>query len=489
MGEEEIFGKVLDADGAPVAGATASCTSIVDDVVAASDERGQLSLRRERLLGCEAVARHEGDLTTRGKTPLVLGRENAIHLGAFGDRSKQSNDRGDAVKTFTVVVESFTPASTMHGAKGLRRSSSTTRAVDSSSRSSRPVATCSAQEAPASRPRARARSTSDAGGRTCARSPPLHRGRQGQPATSATSRRINPSRAPASSSTRPARAPTLPRRPTRWSCSSSTGVPSGDAFDPRRARGASNQDRSWPRRARRRASARRRARFTRRRRRRLRVLQGIGAMLVPRDGGVSVANVVAGGPAEKVGLRRGDRITSIDGTSASGLTVSEAIQRPPRARGHARVGHLRGLRRGHARRRHHPRFDRSGRIASALHAARGRRGCCLVSPDEREAGHVHSFASRCRRRCVGRVRGARRLRSSRRSERAAERDLARRRTRRRLSNRDRPLRAPRVGELRVAGSRTRRATFASKRSSNRPRSSCRSVTAKTASTRRTSIDA
>jgi hypothetical protein len=56
-------------------------------------------------------------------------------------------------------------------------------------------------------------------------------------------------------------------------------------------------------------------------------LTGIGAMLAPSPKGVMVAGIVAGGPAEKGGLERGDRIERIDGAGAGDLTVGDAIQR------------------------------------------------------------------------------------------------------------------------------------------------------------------
>jgi hypothetical protein len=56
-------------------------------------------------------------------------------------------------------------------------------------------------------------------------------------------------------------------------------------------------------------------------------LAGIGAYLVPAAGGVSVAGVVPGGPAEKGGMRRGDRVDRIDGDDARSMPLAEAVQR------------------------------------------------------------------------------------------------------------------------------------------------------------------
>ena len=56
-------------------------------------------------------------------------------------------------------------------------------------------------------------------------------------------------------------------------------------------------------------------------------LAGIGAVLAPTPKGVLIGPLVAGGPAESAGLRRGDRIRRIDGEDASALTMSDCVQR------------------------------------------------------------------------------------------------------------------------------------------------------------------
>jgi hypothetical protein len=56
-------------------------------------------------------------------------------------------------------------------------------------------------------------------------------------------------------------------------------------------------------------------------------LAGIGAYLIPSAGGVMVAGVVPGGPAEKGGMRRLDRVNRIDGDDARAMPLAEAVQR------------------------------------------------------------------------------------------------------------------------------------------------------------------
>lgn len=56
-------------------------------------------------------------------------------------------------------------------------------------------------------------------------------------------------------------------------------------------------------------------------------LAGIGAGLGQNADGIFVAQVFDGDPAGRVGLRSGDRIVAIDGEDASGMSVADAVQR------------------------------------------------------------------------------------------------------------------------------------------------------------------
>lgn len=52
---------------------------------------------------------------------------------------------------------------------------------------------------------------------------------------------------------------------------------------------------------------------------------GIGAELGEKDGGIIIASPISGGPAERQGIRPGDRILAIDGAPTDGMGVSDAV--------------------------------------------------------------------------------------------------------------------------------------------------------------------
>jgi carboxyl-terminal processing protease len=52
---------------------------------------------------------------------------------------------------------------------------------------------------------------------------------------------------------------------------------------------------------------------------------GIGAFLGERGGGPIIISVISGTPADKAGLRSGDRIIAVDGKAADGLSVEEVV--------------------------------------------------------------------------------------------------------------------------------------------------------------------
>jgi C-terminal processing protease CtpA/Prc len=42
---------------------------------------------------------------------------------------------------------------------------------------------------------------------------------------------------------------------------------------------------------------------------------------------VTIAALVEGGPAERAGLEKGDRIVRVDGADATGMTMADCVQR------------------------------------------------------------------------------------------------------------------------------------------------------------------
>jgi len=54
---------------------------------------------------------------------------------------------------------------------------------------------------------------------------------------------------------------------------------------------------------------------------------GIGASLAQSGDGISLSSVFAGDPAERLGLRAGDRIVRIDGEDIDGLSIADVLQR------------------------------------------------------------------------------------------------------------------------------------------------------------------
>jgi carboxyl-terminal processing protease len=53
--------------------------------------------------------------------------------------------------------------------------------------------------------------------------------------------------------------------------------------------------------------------------------EGIGAVVTMKDGEFSVVSPIAGGPAERQGVRAGDKILEIDGETTSGMSLTEAV--------------------------------------------------------------------------------------------------------------------------------------------------------------------
>jgi carboxyl-terminal processing protease len=54
--------------------------------------------------------------------------------------------------------------------------------------------------------------------------------------------------------------------------------------------------------------------------------EGVGMEIVAKDGAVTVIAPIKGGPAERAGVRAGDKVIRIDGNSTAGLSTEDAVQ-------------------------------------------------------------------------------------------------------------------------------------------------------------------
>ena len=55
-------------------------------------------------------------------------------------------------------------------------------------------------------------------------------------------------------------------------------------------------------------------------------LEGIGAVIGERDGGLIVVGPLPGSPAELAGLKAGDKVLAVDGTQTGGMVVDDAVK-------------------------------------------------------------------------------------------------------------------------------------------------------------------
>ena len=54
---------------------------------------------------------------------------------------------------------------------------------------------------------------------------------------------------------------------------------------------------------------------------------GIGVLVTPENGSTKVTEVLSGSPAEKVGIKKDDVITHVNGESVSGLTLEQVVEK------------------------------------------------------------------------------------------------------------------------------------------------------------------
>ncbi|HEU4405248.1 MAG TPA: carboxypeptidase regulatory-like domain-containing protein [Polyangiaceae bacterium] len=110
----ELKGTVLDPEGKPVAGATVLACEGKDGGRAASDEQGGFRLPASSE-GCPVVAQHDEFAPSEPVVAQPGGRGLSLRLGPGGAIAGVVVDEGGApVATFSVGVESFTPATGEH---------------------------------------------------------------------------------------------------------------------------------------------------------------------------------------------------------------------------------------------------------------------------------------------------------------------------------------------------------------------------------------
>jgi hypothetical protein len=117
---DTVGGKVVDADGRPVARATVRCADRRDGALAAqTDGFGRFELPAPAA-GCEGVAEHQGSDSPR--VTLASGPDNVIELVAPASIAGVVVDaEGKPVRTFVLAIESFRPAGGGTGTRTYRQ--------------------------------------------------------------------------------------------------------------------------------------------------------------------------------------------------------------------------------------------------------------------------------------------------------------------------------------------------------------------------------
>lgn len=325
-----ITGTVLDPDGKPTGGAIVSCDDPDKPMNANTGEDGRFELPPEAA-GCDATARHpvfrpseRVRLSSGGRNTLRLSRGGAIE-GAVVD------DRGSPVSSYLVAIESFQPAGDVGASPPGGRAKSVADAAGEFRFDDLPagryVLTASAPGMPPTRSSSidvELGATARGVRITLARGATLF----GTIVDAETRRPITSAKVALDSATSSGANAIGASTSDAGGAYALEGVPPGPfsvrvsaegyrvkivsglttrgapkvrediALTPRGDAGSGESE-----------------------------LVGIGAVLVPSSGGVKIATLVEGGPAEKSGVKRGDLIARIDGADASGMSVSDCVQR------------------------------------------------------------------------------------------------------------------------------------------------------------------
>ena len=324
---EPVRGVVLDPEGEPAGSATVSCKD--REASATTDEEGRFELPPEAD-GCTAVATRLG-MQPSEPTRLSAGRENAVRLTSGGSiEGSVVDEQGRPVERYLLAVESFVSSVDPKARFGNRSRSITDpggafrweklppgRYVLAASAEGRPPTRSDGIEVEAGRATHHVRIVLAQGaslsGRVIdaeTRAPIADASVQLDAMTSSGANAIRPASTDAAGSFAiegvPARGPFSVR--VQHPGYVSRIVPGLDArgtaslradieLRPRGDGGAEEE------------------------------LTGIGATLMPSPEGVTIVGLIEGGPAERGGLARGDRVVRIDGADATGMSLSDCVQR------------------------------------------------------------------------------------------------------------------------------------------------------------------
>jgi hypothetical protein len=328
-GRGGVRGRVLGPDGKPTPGAFVTCTADGRTFQGRTNAEGSFELD-PITEGCSAVA----ELPTFGTSrpvKLLVGVDNVLELLAPGViEGVVLDERGAPVPSYLLGVESFTPAHESRGSPGGRTSSyespagtfqlgglDSGRYVLTVSSEGRPPARSDAIEVEAGRTTSNVRIVLARGGRLT-----------GVVTDDATGKPIAGATVALDSATWTGANAIKAVSTDGNGVYALEGVPPQGPFSVRisspdfttriltglDARGRATFDASVALRTRGDAGA-------------TTEFAGIGAVLANHEGGVRIAALVPGGPAEKAGLVQNDRILRIEGVSADELTISDCVQR------------------------------------------------------------------------------------------------------------------------------------------------------------------
>ena len=326
-GDGEVTGLVLDPDGKPVAGAFVGCDDRDQALATTTDDDGRFRLAPEAS-GCLAVA-HLPSFVPSERAPIVAGRDNVLRLGrAGGIEGDVVDEVGAPVTAFQLGVETYQGPDLDSAPMGQTKSFRDPRGAFlwSGLPPGAYVLTASAE----GRPPARSGSVDVETGRTAHHVRiVLPRGGTlaGRVVDAETRRPIAGALIGLDTATMTGADNTRPTRSDEGGAYVLEGAPAGP-FSVRVSRdGYMNKVI---------AGLTTRGGVTTQQDIQLRPLvdggprdefAGIGAVLGPSGGGVTISTVFPGGGAAQAGLHPGDRFKRIDGVDASGMPLADCVQR------------------------------------------------------------------------------------------------------------------------------------------------------------------